>query len=325
MEGKMASDLDCCISCQGSDTEELAHCPVLLEEAIAGLAIKPQGIYVDATFGRGGHTKEILKFLGKTGKLMVIDRDQEALVVAHSLNDSRLIIRHGNFSRLGEWLTELGYETQVDGILMDLGVASPQLDKPQRGFSFLRTGPLDMRMDQTQTLTAATWLNSASEQEIAQVLYSYGEEKFSRRIARALIEARKIASIDTTTKLAEIITKAHPRWEVNKHPATRSFQAIRILVNDELNELVAGLTQAVDMLRVGGRLAVITFHSLEDRLVKNFVRSARMDAVPTELPLREPEFKRSLQSIAVVKPKPAEIKANLRARSAKLRVLEKLT
>jgi 16S rRNA (cytosine1402-N4)-methyltransferase len=301
------------------------HKPVLLKESIAGLAIKKDGVYVDATFGRGGHSREILKCLGDSGVLLCIDKDKEAIQEAQSINDKRLIIRQGSFANIESWISELGYSGKVDGILLDLGVSSPQLNSSQRGFSFLRDGPLDMRMDQGQLLDAAKWIGRAKENEIARVLKEYGEERFSKRIARAIVEERTIAPIVTTRRLAEIIKRAHPRWEEHKHPATRAFQAIRIFVNDELQELRDCLERCLEVLAVDGRLVVISFHSLEDRIAKQFVQKHMRGQVPDGVPLRDAQIPRRLKRIGgAIRPSAEELCDNPRSRSAVLRVTEKL-
>lgn len=283
----------------------------MLQEAIDGLAVKPSGIYVDATFGYGGHAAAILQQLDSSGRLLAFDKDPIAIASAEILlNDKRLKIKHSSFIELQAWVDQLDLLHKIDGVLLDLGVSSPQLDDAERGFSFLKDGPLDMRMNNAIGMNAADWINSAREEEIANILYEYGEERFSRRIAKAIVEERKIAAIVTTKRLAEIVSAANPRWERHKHPATRSFQAIRIFINSELDELKKVLLQALEVLCVGGRLAVISFHSLEDRIVKNFMR----------------EHNRAQLKIIskIIRPTDDEVKFNPRARSAILRVGEKL-
>ena len=300
------------------------HVPVLLQEALAALALKPEGLYVDATFGRGGHTNEILRQLTR-GKVLVIDKDVAAIEVARQLRDERVVARQGSFANLQQWIEELGWTKKVNGVLLDLGVSSPQLDDEKRGFSFMRNGPLDMRMDASQPLTAAKWLKRATEREIAQVLRDYGEERFSQRIARAIVKARAQAAIETTAQLAEIVKQAHPAWEKYKHPATRTFQALRIVVNDELNELRSCLEQSLEVLAIGGRLAVIGFHSLEDRIVKEFMRKHLQGPELKKLPLRQAELNIRLKRIGrTITPTAAEINQNPRARSAHLRIAEKI-
>lgn len=305
----------------------LAHQPVLYAETLQALAIKKDGFYVDATFGRGGHSRGILQSLGPEGGLLAIDRDPQAVEVAEtSLGaDSRFVIRWGSFSNLEQFVNELGMQQLVAGVLMDLGVSSPQLDDPTRGFSFLRPGPLDMRMNTSAGLTAAEWLQQQTEASLTRVLKDYGEERFARRVAQAILAEQKISAITTTEKLAEIIRAAIPAWEKNKDPATRSFQAIRIAVNDELGELEKALQQALRVLRLGGRLVVISFHSLEDRIVKRFMRDhSRVKPLPKRLPIPDRQTLPPLRLIGkAVRAGPEELKSNPRARSAVLRVAER--
>lgn len=311
----------------------MSHESVLLSEAIAGLAIKKSGIYVDATFGRGGHSRAILERLGADGRLLAIDLDPEAISVAKNapfLSDKRFEIAQGSFSTLKALIIERGWLGKVDGVLLDLGVSSPQLDDPLRGFSFLRDGPLDMRMDPSRGISAAAWINQADADEIANVLYQFGEERLSRKIARSIVAARTVAPIETTVQLAKIIEKANPKREKNKHPATRSFQAIRIFINQELAALEACLPQMVDVLAVGGRMCVISFHSLEDRMVKQFIHhEASDDFFPAHLPVTQEQLKQ-MQKMRLAKvgksiePSQEEIERNPRARSARLRIAEKL-
>ncbi len=301
------------------------HKPVLFKEAIDGLVVKENGIYVDATFGRGGHGQGILQRLTKKGLLVCIDKDQEAIRKALQICDKRLIVRQGSFTNIKTWLDALNYSGKVDGILLDLGVSSPQLNNPERGFSFLHDGPLDMRMDQEQPLSAAKWLSHAKESEIAWVLKEYGEERFSRRIAQAIVKERLITPITTTGRLAEIVKKANPKWEEYKHPATRAFQAIRIFINDELKELHDCLEQCLDVLAVGGRLVVISFHSLEDRIVKRFVQGHIKGHVPEGVPLRDIQLPRRFKRIGgAIRAGAEEIENDPRSRSAVLRIAEKL-
>ena len=304
----------------------VSHVPVLLKEVIENLDIKKDGFYIDATFGRGGHSKEILKHLGKEGRLLVIDKDLTAIREANAIKDERLIVRHGSYVMIKNIADELGISGSVLGILLDLGVSSPQLDRAERGFSFLRDGHLDMRMDLSQILTAENWLHSVTEKEMADVFWKYGEERFSRRIARAICNARIEKRITTTLELAEIVSKAHPKWEKHKHPATRVFQAIRIVINDELNELKVCLEESLKVLRVGGRLLVITFHSLEDQIVKDFIRKdSGIDKVLKSLPILEKDFKRNVKAVGkAIPPHHDEVLKNPRSRSAKLRVMEKI-
>ena len=305
------------------------HESVLLREAIAELAIKEGGIYVDATFGRGGHSQAILERLGPNGRLLAIDLDPEAITVARKapfLSDTRFEIEQTSFSNLEVAISKRDWRGKVDGVLLDLGVSSPQLDDPMRGFSFLRDGPLDMRMNPDQGIDAMTWINQAEANDIANVLYQYGEERFSRRIARAIVQARETIRIETTTQLAKIIEKANPKKEKHKHPATRSFQAIRIFINQELAALTQCLPQVLEVLSVGGRMCVISFHSLEDRIVKQFIqREAVGDIYPPHFPIPHDQLKQRLRKIGKsIQASEAEMQQNPRARSARLRVAEKL-
>jgi 16S rRNA (cytosine1402-N4)-methyltransferase len=302
---------------------------VLLAEVLEHLSVREGGVYVDGTFGRGGHTRAILSRLGTEGRLLAIDRDPEAVAAGHGMAqaDLRLTLVHAEFSRLGELVRAQGWEGRVDGILLDLGVSSPQLDTPARGFSFLQDGPLDMRMNpQSHGPSAAQWLAKARETEIVQVFQDLGEERFARRIARAIVQARKECSIESTGRLAEIVAAANPAWEKDKHPATRSFQAIRMYINRELDELVSGLEQALQVLEVSGRLLVISFHSLEDRLVKRmFKQGARGGVVPPGVPVFAAEMRPRLRlPVSAIRPGCGEVAVNPRARSAVLRVAEKL-
>ena len=301
------------------------HTPVLLNEAVEALVQREDGIYLDCTFGRGGHSAAILGRLGPGGRLVAMDRDPEAESAASARfsGDPRFTFERCSFAMLGSVTKRLGIAGRVDGVLMDLGVSSPQLDAPERGFSFMREGPLDMRMDPTSGLSAATWINGASETEIATVLRDYGEERHARRIARAIVESRPHT---TTTGLAAVIAAAQPSREPGQHPATRSFQAIRIFINHELGELEAALPQAVAALAPGGRLAVISFHSLEDRIVKRFMRAgAEGERLPRGLPVRGDRPGRVLRLVGrAVRAGKAESAANPRARSAVLRVAERL-
>lgn len=304
------------------------HQSVLLHESIKGLAIKDGGIYFDGTFGRGGHSQEILNHLSEMGKLFAIDKDPDAIQYAkdHFGLDKRFNIFHGSFARLGEFAAEANISGKVDGILLDLGVSSPQLDNPERGFSFMQEGPLDMRMDLTQSISAAKFVNEAEVNEMASVFRRYGEERFAGRIARAIVEARAVTPITTTLELAEIVKEANPKWEKHKHPATRVFQAIRIHVNQELTDLSSCLEQCLDVLAPGGRLAVISFHSLEDRIVKQFMRDKEQgNRPPPEVPVRYEETKTNFKRVGkAVMPQENEINENVRARSAVLRIGEKL-
>ncbi|MDP3561357.1 MAG: 16S rRNA (cytosine(1402)-N(4))-methyltransferase RsmH [Legionellaceae bacterium] len=304
------------------------HKPVLLQEVIRGLAIVPDGVYVDCTFGRGGHSRAILNELNQQGRLLAIDKDLEALAYAkeHFTADPRFQIAHGSFTTLSDVTKKFGVYGRVNGILMDLGVSSPQLDDPERGFSFMQQGPLDMRMDLSQGISAADFVNQADEAEMVRVFREYGEERFAGRIARAIISERALEPILTTNALAEIVKQANPKWEKHKHPATRVFQAIRIHINHELADLTTCLEQCVDALAVGGRLAVISFHSLEDRIVKQFMRNRqRGEQPPKGVPIKAIDIKSSFKCVGkAIQPQDAEIKENVRSRSAVLRIGEKL-
>ncbi len=303
------------------------HRTVLLEEAVAALITDRNGTYVDCTYGRGGHSQAIADSLQSDGRLLVIDRDLQAIEHARSrfASDPRVTVAHGAFSELKAIASEYAIEN-IDGVLMDLGVSSPQIDNGERGFSFQQSGPLDMRMDQTRGVTAEEWLASASADEITEVLKNYGEERFAKRIARNIVEIRAQAPISSTDKLVEIVETSIPRREKHKHPATRTFQAIRIRVNRELDELETCLADVVDLLRSGGRIVVISFHSLEDRIVKRyFRRMAKGDDLPSRLPIRDAELNRRLKLIGKpVKPGDAEIADNRRSRSSVMRIAEKL-
>lgn len=304
------------------------HQSVLLHESIKGLAIKAGGIYFDGTFGRGGHSQEILNHLNESGRLYAIDKDPDAIEYAgdHFGMDKRFHIFHGSFARIRDFAVEAGVLGAVDGILLDLGVSSPQLDNPARGFSFMQQGPLDMRMDITQAVSAAKFVNEAEADEMATIFRLYGEERFAGRIARAIVEARTKEPITSTLQLAEIVKDANPKWEKHKHPATRVFQAIRIHVNQELSDLSTCLEQCLDVLAPGGRLAVISFHSLEDRIVKQFMRDKEQGPrPPPEVPVRYEELRTNFKRIGkAVMPQEHEVKDNVRARSAVLRIGEKV-
>jgi 16S rRNA (cytosine1402-N4)-methyltransferase len=319
------TSLTCSSLARGESKHGLVHKPVLLSEVIEQLMIKEDGVYVDATFGRGGHVQGILRHLGPKGLIYTLDKDPEAIKAAKLIKDKRLRVKQGSFTTLLKWIKELDLVGKVNGILLDLGVSSPQLEKPERGFSFLREGPLDMRMDPTHGQDAASWVNRASYEEIAEVLKTYGEERFYKKIARAIMQAREVAPIKTTTQLADIVAKANPKWEKYKHPATRTFQAIRIFINNELQELRDCLMQCLEILSVGGRLLVISFHSLEDRIVKQFIQEQLSGGLPSELPIKKEQLAVRLKRInGAIKPKEQEVSANPRARSAKLRVVEKI-
>lgn len=303
------------------------HQPVLLAEVIDNLSIKADGVYVDATFGRGGHSESILEFLGPTGRLLAMDKDPEAIAYAnqHLSSDARFSIHHGSFASLATVLKSQNLYGKVNGILFDLGVSSPQIDNPARGFSFQQSGKLDMRMDLSSGIDAATWIQQVSEEELARVLWEYGEERFSRRIARSIVAIRQETPITTTQQLAEIVSAAIPAWEKGKHPATRSFQAIRIAVNRELDDLKEGLEQALEGLSKYGRLLVISFHSLEDRIVKHFIQHhERGDHFPARLPVKHIEYQPKLKRLGrAIQPSVGEVANNPRARSAVLRIAEK--
>ena len=302
----------------------MSHISVLLHETVdALLAERNTGIYIDGTFGRGGHTRLLLSKLDENARVYAFDKDPQALAVAAELEqeDPRFKIIHASFADLQETLEERGIG-KVDGVMADLGVSSPQLDQAERGFSFMKDGPLDMRMDNSQGPTAAQWLVDIEEEALANVIFQYGEERYSRRIAKAIKNA---GYIDTTAQLAEIVKVAHPKWEKNKHAATRTFQAIRIAINKELEDIEVFLPQAVDVLKKDGRLAVISFHSLEDRLIKQFIQ--KESTLPEDtgwgLPQQQKDTRR-LKKISRIRASEEEVKANPRSRSAWLRVAEKL-
>jgi len=303
---------------------EVSHVPVLLEEAVAALHVREGETYVDGTFGRGGHSAAILARLGVRGRLFALDQDPAA-ISSGALEDPRLELIHARFSQMRQVLAERGVQ-RVAGVLLDLGVSSPQLEEPARGFSFLRDGPLDMRMDVTRGESAAEWLARAEENDIREVIRSHGEERFAKPIAAAIVAARRREPLRTTRQLAEVVGGAVRTREPGQHPATRTFQALRIHVNQELEELEVALPQAADLLEPGGRLAVISFHSLEDRIVKRFIRErSTADRLPRGVPVRAAELPPvQLRALGrAVKPGEAEIRRNPRARSAVLRVAEK--
>jgi 16S rRNA (cytosine1402-N4)-methyltransferase len=306
----------------------LQHRTVLLEEAVDALQIdgeRANGVYVDGTFGRGGHSRRILERLGPKGRLIVFDKDPQAIAVAKAISDTRFEIVHDSFATMGDALASRGV-MQVDGILLDLGISSPQVDEAARGFSFRLDGPLDMRMDTTRGMSAAEWLATESEQTIGKVIRDYGEERFAFQIAKAIVARRTIEPISGTRQLAEIVAHAVKTREKGKDPATRTFQAIRIHINQELEELEIGLNAAFDKLAPYGRLAVISFHSLEDRIVKRFLASkAKAPQPDRRLPIRAADLPQpELKLLAKMKPSDAEIAANPRARSAIMRVAERL-
>ncbi|HSM68953.1 MAG TPA: 16S rRNA (cytosine(1402)-N(4))-methyltransferase RsmH [Xanthomonadales bacterium] len=302
------------------------HQPVLLEEAIASLDIRGDGVYLDGTFGRGGHSRAILARLLEQGRLLALDKDPQAVAAGREAlgDDPRFSIDQGNFADMDQWVRGWGLSGALDGILLDLGVSSPQLNHPERGFSFMEDGPLDMRMDPTQGPTAAEWLAGATERELARVFWEFGEERHARRIARSIVMARERQPLTRTSQLAELVEHTIGRRE-RKHPATRCFQAIRIHINNELADLARGLGSSIEQLRPGGRLVAISFHSLEDRLVKRTLReAARPGQVRRNIP-EDPGWKPRLKLIGkAVRPSEHEISVNPRARSAVMRIAEKL-
>jgi len=301
------------------------HAAVLAQEAIAALNIRSDGIYVDGTFGRGGHSRLILEQLGKGGRLVALDRDPEAVQAGRAVNDPRFTILHSAFSQAAAVLRENGV-TAVDGVLLDLGVSSPQLDDARRGFSFRHDAPLDMRMDPGQGISAAQWLATAEEADIREVIRDHGEERFAKQIAAAIVAARTRGPVDTTRQLAAIVAEAVPTREPRQDPATRTFQALRIHVNQELEELSLVLPQCVDLLQPEGRLVVIAFHSLEDRIVKRFLRTqSQADALPARLPVRARDLPQPRMRLIgrAQRASAGEIAANPRARSAVMRVAER--
>jgi 16S rRNA (cytosine1402-N4)-methyltransferase len=305
-----------------------AHRPVLLEEAIAALAVRADGIYVDATFGRGGHSRAILERLGPAGRLIALDRDPLAVAAASEIRDPRFSITHAPFSELEKVLDAhlpgMGAGL-VQGVLADLGISSPQIDDPARGFSFRADGPLDMRMDPTRGVSAADWLATATEQQIREAIASYGEERFAKQVAKAIIAARAREPLVRTEQLAAVVAAAVRTREAGQNPATRTFQALRILVNRELEEIEMMLPQATARLAAGGRLAVIAFHSLEDRIVKRFLRACAVDSLPADLPIRARDLPQPPLRILgkARRASDTEIAANPRARSATLRTAER--
>lgn len=309
-------------------TRDFSHQPVLLAEALEGLAIQPGGYYIDGTFGRGGHAGAILAELGPAGHLLAMDKDPEAVRSAMEQfgDDPRFDIEQGAFTRLGNVVGRQHMNGQINGVLLDLGVSSPQFDDASRGFSFSEDGPLDMRMDPAAGMSAAQWLAEAGEQAIADVLRTYGEERYARRIARAIVGARSSRPLRTTRQLAELVAAAVPVRERNRHPATRSFQAIRIFINRELDDLRDVLEQVPELLAPQGRLAVISFHSLEDRIVKRFIRHEYQgEQPPAEFPLAGMDHRPRMRPVGkAVRAAAAEVRQNPRARSAVLRVAERL-
>jgi len=305
-----------------------AHVPVLLGPVLEGLEIKDDGLYVDGTFGRGGHSSAILKRLNADGRLIAVDRDPQAIAAAVPAltNDPRFTLIRSDFAELAKHINAEGLARRVDGLLFDLGVSSPQLDEAQRGFSFLRDGPLDMRMDPESGVSAAEWLSTASEKTLKQVIYQYGEERDAPRIARAIVATRANAAIETTRQLADIVGSVIPAHTRKKNPATKTFQAIRIFINQELEQLETVLSQSIDLLATGGRICVISFHSLEDRIVKRFIRNASREAEQYRgMPDVPEEFRPKLRQIGkAITATVDEVAANMRARSARLRIAERM-
>jgi 16S rRNA (cytosine1402-N4)-methyltransferase len=303
------------------------HESVLLEEALQSLVTDPAGIYIDGTFGRGGHARKILTALSDEGRLLAIDKDPTAIAEGQALiGNSSFEIEHGGFADLAEFAEKRDWVGKVTGILLDIGVSSPQLDDAQRGFSFSNDGPLDMRMDPTSGISAAQWVASADENEITKILRDYGEERFARRMARAIILEREQKPIITTGHLAAIVSAANPNWEKGKHPATRAFQAIRIHVNEELEQLKVALEAALKVLDKNGRIVVISFHSLEDRIVKQFIKKQQRGTdIPRHVPILDADIIRPMKAVGkAIKASIKEVDSNPRARSAIMRVAEKL-
>jgi 16S rRNA (cytosine1402-N4)-methyltransferase len=309
-----------------AQNDSASHITVLLNEAVSALNIKADGIYVDATFGRGGHSRLILSKLGPLGRLIAMDRDVAAITSAKEIDDTRFLIAHQHFSGIAEVLSECGV-SKVDGILLDLGISSPQIDEAERGFSFRFDGPLDMRMDQTKGETVAELLATISEKQLGEVIKHYGEERFAKQVARAIIKEREDGrAITTTGQLAKVVAGAITKVEPGQNPATRTFQALRIFINQELEELSLVLPKCLQLLAAGGRLVVISFHSLEDRMVKRFIQGeAHRDDLPANFPVRAKDLPQP-RMIAVgraIKPSDEEVKANQRSRSAVMRVAER--
>ena len=302
------------------------HRSVLLREAVDALVVDPDGFYIDGTFGRGGHSALVLERLGEAGRLLAVDKDPQAIEFAGERfgDEPRFDIWHGSFANMDQ--AAAGMAGQVSGILLDLGVSSPQLDQAERGFSFMQDGPLDMRMDTSRGISAADWVNTESEAELARVFKEYGEERFARRMAGAIVRRRAETPFARTLDLAEVVKAANPAWEKGKHPATRVFQAIRIHVNGELDDLKAALEKSLALLKPGGRLVVISFHSLEDRMVKRFIREQEKGPqLPRGLPVMDSQIHRTLRSLGkAVKAEAEEIGDNVRSRSAVMRVAERL-
>ncbi|MEG4315775.1 16S rRNA (cytosine(1402)-N(4))-methyltransferase RsmH [Pseudomonas sp. FIP_A4] len=313
-----------------SQISELRHITVLLDEAVAALAVRPDGRYLDGTFGRGGHSRLLLEQLGSEGRLLGFDKDPLAIATGQALaaEDGRFVVVQRSFAELGDEVAQRGWTGTLSGILLDLGVSSPQLDDPERGFSFLNDGPLDMRMDPSRGVSAAEWIGQASEEDIARVFKDYGEERFAKRMARAVVQRRAEKPFERTADLAKVLTDANPAWEKGKNPATRAFQGLRIYINNELGDLETGLDAALEALEVGGRLVVISFHSLEDRIVKQFMRrhaKGEADQLPRGLPVMPKPFEPRLKLIGKAQfASETEVRANPRSRSAVMRVAEKV-
>jgi 16S rRNA (cytosine1402-N4)-methyltransferase len=311
-----------------SNAEQAAHTTVLLHEAVDALVTDIDGFYVDGTFGRGGHAAELLGRLSGQGSVLAIDKDPQAISAGQErfAEDPRLQLFHGSFADLQNVAAEMGKTGDISGVLLDLGVSSPQLDQAERGFSFMRDGPLDMRMDTSRGMSAAEWIATADEQDIARVIKEYGEERFARRMASAVVKERVKAPITGTVQLAGILAAAHPAWERGKHPATKAFQAIRIFINRELEDLEDLLAQVIDNLKVGGRLVIISFQSLEDRRVKRFIRDQEQGIkLPKNLPIRDVD--RGVRLVKVgkaTKPAVTEVDGNIRSRSAVMRIAERV-
>jgi 16S rRNA (cytosine1402-N4)-methyltransferase len=306
------------------------HVTVLLDEAVEALAVRPEGRYLDGTFGRGGHSRAILQALGSSGGLLGFDKDPRAIETGQTLaaEDGRFVVVQRSFAELGSEVADRSLAGRLDGILLDLGVSSPQLDDPERGFSFMHDGPLDMRMNPHAGVSAAQWIAQAPESEIARVFRDYGEERFAKRMAKAVVARREQKAFERTSDLAAVLTEANPAWEKGKNPATRAFQGLRIHINSELADLEQGLDAALEALAVGGRLVVISFHSLEDRIVKQFMRrhaKGEADLLPRDLPIRPAAFEPRLKLVGKpIYASESELRINPRSRSAVMRVAEKV-
>lgn len=306
----------------------MSHIPVMLNDVMTAFLTERDGVYIDATFGRGGYAEAILQYLSPKGRLIGIDKDWEAVAVARERfkDEPRFCIVQGSFAGIASIASQQGLHGKVTGVVMDLGVSSPQLDDAERGFSFMKDGPLDMRMDNRSGMSAAEVIAQFSEGDLCRIFKDYGEERYAKRIARAIVEARTKSPITRTAELAELVKEAHPRWEKHKHPATRVFQALRIEVNQELSDVEKVLPEALEVLKLGGRLAVVSFHSLEDRIVKHFFqREIQGPYIPKHIPLMEKDLLRSMRWVVKAqKPSTVEVDHNPRARSAVLRVGERI-